>query len=132
MNASPAMQAALAEIEAIGTREIDLIRAATFRLKQRTSRRKIVNGFMPAECYGALMRWLSEGSPYVGGFMTTAEARNWLRKEIARILKMRRLRGADYFGFRANAHRLPGLRDRLVVATYFDRFGAELWAREAA
>ncbi len=132
MGYSPATQAAIAEIEAIGSRDIDLIRAATFRLKQRTNRRKIVNGFMPAGCYGALMRWLSEDSPYVGGFMTTAEARNWLRKEIVRILKMRRLRGADYFGFRDNAHRLPGLRDRLIVAIYFDRFGARLWVREAA
>lgn len=128
MNASPAMQAALAEIDALGTREIDLIRATTFRLRQRTSRRKIVNGFTPAECYGALMRWLSEDSPYVGGFMTTAEARKWLRKEIARIMGLPR----DDWKFRDNAHRLPCLRDRLLVATYFDRFGAELWAREAA
>lgn len=127
MNVSPAMQAALDRIEGVHN-----ARALRYLIRARTERRNLVNSFMAPECYGALMRWLSEPSPYVGGFMTTQEARKWLAKEIARIMSMRRLRGADYYGFRDNAHRLPGLRDRLIVATYFDRFGAELWAREAA
>ena len=115
MNASPAMKAALEQIEALGTRDIDLIRAASFRRQQRTKRRERVNEYMKTGKYGALLTWLSEPSPIVGGFMSTDEARRWLRKEIVRILTMRRFRGADYYGFRDNVHRLPGLRPKPVV-----------------
>lgn len=123
---SPAMQAALAEIN-----QAHDARALRYFIRARTERRKRVTSYMAPECYGSMMWWLSEVSPYVGGFMTTRDARNWLRKETNRLMTMKRLRGADYYAFRNNAHRLPGLRERLIVATYFDRFGQHHWQREA-
>lgn len=131
MNASPAMKDALQQIGALGARQIDLIRAESrrriLRMRSRTARRVEVNRFMAADGYWPLLRWLSDLSPR--SFLSIDEARTWLRKEITRIGK---LKAAGHWAYRDNFHRLPGLQDRLIVATYFARYGAETWAREAA
>lgn len=77
MNASPAMKDALQQIEALGTRQIDLIRAESrrriLRMRSRTSRRVEVNRFMAADGYWPLLRWLSGLSPR--SFLSIDEAR---------------------------------------------------------
>lgn len=118
---SPAMQAALDEIErAAGNRRL------LYLIRARTERRRLVFSFMQAGRYWPLLRWLAEPAPR--SFLSVDEARAWLAKEQARILGLPR----DDWKFKDNVHRLPGIRNRLVVARYFSRFGAELWAEDAA
>lgn len=118
---SPAMQAALDDIGRAHNN-----RRLLYLIRMRVERRRLVNSFMRAECYWNLLHWLAEPAPR--SFLSVDEARRWLAKEQARILGLPR----DDWKFKDNAHRLPGIRNRLVVARYFSRFGMELWAEDAA
>lgn len=99
----------------------------TYLIRARTARQAKVTKFSADNGYWPLLRWLSEPAPR--NAISIDEARAWLRKEVARIGK---LKAAGHWAYQDNAHRLPGLRDRLIVATYFSRFGADVWARAAA
>ncbi len=130
----PAQQAAIDAIKAAldPASPRNVAAASAYRRRVHGERLARIAMFrdVDAGSYWRLMKWLSAEAPRT--FLSIDEARRWLRRELVRIRTMRATRGADYYGYRDNAHRLPVLRDRLVVARYFARFGAAVWQREAA
>lgn len=128
---SPAQQAAIDAIKAAldPASPRNVAAASAYRRRVHGERLARIAMFrdVDAGSYWRLMKWLSAEAPR--RFLSLHEARRWLRREIARI---RSLKDAGHWAYRDNAARLPGLRDKLTVATYFDRFGASIWSREAA
>jgi len=94
----------------------------------RSRRRQRVIKHLDGKTYWQLMSWLSEANTDYYGFLSLEEAVGFLSVQVRRANNCiaRQHHSASNW-----INRLPGLRDRLIVARYFAKHGAELWAVEA-
>lgn len=111
------------------------IRGRTFRIQQRTERRKMVTSFaQDRDGYWRLIHWLS--APVRGCALpwTIAEVMARLAKEVEGQKARRDHRMWDdvtpHWSY--DPGKLADCRKRLIVARYFNRYSQQIWAREAA
>lgn len=97
------------------------------RSKERAARRKLIRHFRDPANYTQLAAWMS-AVPTVSQLETPEQAVRVYRRRIARLRYVQANGGWSP----ELAMAMPAIRNRLVVARYFARFGAALWALEAA
>lgn len=107
---------------------VNVARYRAAQIKRRTNRRKLVIKFMAADGYWPLMRYLSELA-YGPKFISTDEAIRWCRAELRRIAIAK---DTEHWSYRDRAWRVQPVRERLIIARYFARFGADVWQKDAA
>jgi hypothetical protein len=124
-----AQEQALVALNAfMDTREaVDAPRYRRLRIIQgRSRRRAIINANMDLGAYDDLMTHLSS-FPAPRRFNDLGDAIGWFRREKARQIGLCQ---HNHYAFSNNV--LREVKDRLVIARFFARFGAALWAEEAS
>jgi hypothetical protein len=106
--------------------EINAARARIERRRERSRRREFITGCLAHEDgYWTAIHWLSKGFGFQ--FLSMKEAVRVIRGHMRRYRMNMAAGRTHYVGVIAYSD----LRHRLVVASYFNRFGRELLEREA-
>jgi len=107
--------------------DLKQVERRTALIAARARRRKQVIKHLDGTRYWQLLSWLSEARTDHVRFLSLDEAVRFLSMQVRRA---NNCIGRNHHSAPVWMDRLPGLRDRLIVARYFLAHGAELWAVE--